>query len=352
MEVVMPYSNHDGFVKRAWTFLKFAWRCSKIALREPCDLVFATSTPLTIAIPGLVAKLLRGKPFVFEVRDLWPELPKAMGVIRNPFVLLAMDWLEWCAYHAADRVIGLAPGMLEGISRRGIDRSRISIVPNGSDLDLFRPGQPAQRLPGVSDEHFLAVFAGAHGIANGVDIVLDAASILMSRKNSSIRIAMVGDGKCKPALVERARREGLSNVLFFDPLPKREIARVLASADAGLMTLQNIPAFYYGTSPNKFFDYIASGVAVVNNYPGWLADMILESRCGIVCPPADAVSFADALERLAAEPEACAEMGRRARLLAERRFGRDQLGSDFVGAVESAVPPRAPSRGLEQDRQA
>jgi glycosyltransferase involved in cell wall biosynthesis len=338
VEIVLPYSNYDSFLRRAWTFIRFAVKCVGIGFREPFDLVFATSTPLTIAIPGVLVRLLRRKPFVFEVRDLWPELPKAMGVIKNPLVLMGMSGLEWAAYHAASRCIGLSPGMVEGIGRRGIPRERIAMVPNGADLDLFRPLAKSRSLPGVAATDFLAVFAGAHGIANGVDMILDAAAALKKRGASRIKIALIGDGRCKPALRERASREGLDNVLFFDPMPKRQLAQVLGSADVGLMTLQNVSAFYYGTSPNKFFDYIASGLAVVNNYPGWLAELIHGAGCGVVCPPGDASAFADSLEALSSDPARVLQMGVNARRLAESQFSRDKLGDDFVRVLESAAP--------------
>jgi len=153
VEFDLAYSNADGFVKRAMIFVKFALRSVKLALTERYDVVFATTTPLTAGIPGIFARWLRGKPFVFEVRDLWPELPKAMGVIRNPLVLGAMSALEWASYRSAHRLVGLSPGIVEGIARRGVACERITLVPNGCDLDIFgvtwtaararsRPGGP------------------------------------------------------------------------------------------------------------------------------------------------------------------------------------------------------------------
>jgi hypothetical protein len=118
IEFDLPYSNADGFVTRTMTFVKFAVRSVWLALTERYDVVFATTTPLTAGIPGIFARWLRGKPFVFEVRDLWPELPRAMGVIRNPMVLGAMSALEWTSYRSAHRLVGLSPGIVEGIAHR------------------------------------------------------------------------------------------------------------------------------------------------------------------------------------------------------------------------------------------
>ncbi len=150
IELDLAYSNRDGFVQRTITFAKFALRSLKLAMLEEYDLVFATTTPLTAGIPGIFARWLRHKPFVFEVRDLWPELPKAMGVIKNPVVLGAMSILEWLSYRSADHVIGLAPGIVEGIKRRGVTAERISLVPNGCDIDLSSSGNAPWRPEGIS----------------------------------------------------------------------------------------------------------------------------------------------------------------------------------------------------------
>jgi glycosyltransferase involved in cell wall biosynthesis len=147
----------------------------------------------------------------------------------------------------------------------------------------------------------------------------------------------IGSGSEKERLVARSRREGLEEMVsWVEPLPKEELARILPRMDAGLMILKNLPEFYYGTSPNKFFDYISCGLPVINNYPGWLADMIGERGCGLATPPGDAEKLADAAVWLRDHAEAREEMGRQARQLAEERFSRDRLGAAFVGVLEEA----------------
>jgi len=128
IEFNLAYSNHDPFIKRSLTFLSFAMKSIRIALTHKYDVVFATTTPLTAGIPGIFARWLRRKPFVFEVRDLWPELPKAMGMIKNPAILWAMSCLEWLSYRSAHHCIGLAPGIVDGIAARGVKRERISLI--------------------------------------------------------------------------------------------------------------------------------------------------------------------------------------------------------------------------------
>lgn len=333
----LTYSNSDGVARRLLTFLRFALKSVMIALRHDYDMVFATSTPLTAATPGVFARWFRRKPFVFEVRDLWPELPRAMGM-RNPLLLGGMWVLEGLAYRSSVACIGLAPGIVEGISHRSAKGHPIALIPNGCDLDLFHPRlRSALAIPGIAPGDFVAGFTGAHGKANGLDALLDAAAELKRRGDAKVKILLVGDGSEKPRLMQRASREGLDNVIFHPPMPKRQLAGLTASLGCGLMVLDNIPAFYRGTSPNKFFDYIAAGIPVVNNYPGWLAGMIGEVGCGLAVPPSDPVALADVLQRLAADASLVDEMGLKARRLAEASFSREMLSAKFVEHIERAL---------------
>lgn len=337
VELELVYSNYQSFVKRSWIFLKFAIRSIGIALREPCDLVFATTTPLTAGLPGIFARWLRGKCFVFEVRDLWPELPKAMGVITNPVILWLMSILEWVSYRSAHVCIGLSPGIVEGIKKRSRAGYPVAMIPNGCDHELFSAaGIQPQRPDGVLEDDLMAVFTGAHGIANGLDAVIKAAEVLKKRGRDDIKLVFIGNGRLKPELRRQAEEKKLNNCIFLDPVPKGELSAYLKGADIGLMILANIPAFYYGTSPNKFFDYLAIGLPVLNNYFGWLADMIKEYECGYTVEPDNAELFADALEDAADHPEKLQQMRGRARSLGYDQFDRKKLAAQFVAWLESA----------------
>lgn len=336
VQLDLPYSNKDNLLKRTKVFLRYAWKGIRLALSEEYDLLFATSTPLTAGIPGIAAKWFRRKKFVFEVRDLWPELPKALGM-KNPFALWGMSILEWLSYHAADACIGLSPGICDGIRRRSQKGKEIAFIPNGSDLELFRPGKRSDlKLPGVEPDQFVALFTGTHGIANGLDAVLDAAAELKKMERPDIVLAFIGNGKQKEKLQKRARDESLDNCRFYDPIPKKDLRDIVASVDAGMMILANVPAFYYGTSPNKFFDYIAAGLPVFCNYPGWMADMIQSRKCGVAVEPDNPKAFADALVWLADHPAERREMGENARKLAESDFDRNRLGDRFTSFLEKA----------------
>lgn len=337
IEFDLAYSNADGLIKRTGIFLKFALKSIGIALIYKYDVVFATTTPLTAGIPGIFARWLRNKPFVFEVRDLWPELPKEMGVIKNPIVLAAMSMLEWCSYRSAHRCIGLSPGIVKGIKKRGVKANKVELVPNGCDLTIFAESITPWRPDGIEDTDLMAVFTGTHGLANGLDSLLDAAKELKKRGRNDIKLILVGQGKLKHSLEARAKLENLNNVIFHPPVNKTKLAELMKGADIGLQLLANIPAFYYGTSPNKFFDYISSGLPVLNNYPGWLAGMIIDNNCGYAVEPDNALAFADVLENAADNKELLPAMGERAQALAKRDFNRHNLADKWVTWVTGAV---------------
>ena len=335
IELELAYANTDGFLKRARTFFKYVLGGLKLVFTEKYDLVFASTTPLTAGIPGIVARWFRNKPFIFEVRDLWPELPKAMGVITNPFILGLMSLLEWVSYNSAHHVIALSPGIAKGIKKSGVTSDKISLVPNGCDLDIFDTEIKAWRPDTIGDTDLLVLFAGTHGIANGLDSVLDVASELNSRGMHEIKFLFLGQGMLKQSLIDRAIGEGLGNVVFHEPVDKKRLAGLMASADIGLQVLANIPSFYYGTSPNKFFDYIAAGVPVLNNYPGWLAELINDSGCGFSVPPEDPIAFADVLEQAAGNRKDLKVKGSKARALAIKKFDRKTLASRWAENLEA-----------------
>lgn len=330
IEFDIAYSNSDSLLKRAGLFLLFAVRSILVAMTAKYDVVFATTTPLTAGIPGVFARWLRRKTFVFEVRDLWPELPKEMGVIKNPIILGAMSLLEWVSYRSAHRLIGLSPGIVKGIERRGIASEKVAMIPNGCDVNFFSKHTDTWIPESCNESDFLAIFSGTHGVANGLDIVIKVAKELKQRNRNDIKIILIGDGKLKKSLINDARKENLNNLIFLDPVDRVRLIGLLRSVDVGLQLLANVPAFYYGTSPNKFFDYIAIGLPVLNNYPGWLAGIISDNGCGYCVEPDNAIKFADALENAADNPKKLNEMGENSAVIASSIFNRDVLANKFV----------------------
>jgi len=326
--------------RRMLKFLEFARVAARVGKKLPKpDVVFATHTPLPIGIAGMKVGRHFGVPFVFEVRDLWPELPIAMGIVRNPLLRWYLQRMARRIYEASSHIVALAPGIKKGIVRTGYPAENVSLVPNASDLDFFRPdgGEPLDEEFGDTDD-FRLVFTGAHGLANGLDAVLDVAAELKRRGATHIRFVFIGDGGLKPRLMARSREEGLDDlILWHDLVSKSRLATILPSMDVGMMILKNVPAFYDGTSPNKFFDYISCGLPVLNNYPGWIADHIRRTRCGVVVPPDDPQAFADAVIQLLENRDELVEMGKRARDLAEREFAREKLVDRLERVLLQAV---------------
>lgn len=337
IEFSLDYSNSQSFSQRTITFIKFAYQSIKLSLTLDYDVVFATTTPLTAAIPGIAARWLRRKHFIFEVRDLWPELPKAMGVITNPLLLGALSLLEWTAYKSAHGHIGLSPGIVKGIQRHLPDTASIASIPNGCDLSIFSTNNSDIWQPdGINSSDFVAVFTGTHGQANGLEHIIKTANLLQEDNVDDIKIVLIGQGKLKPQLQQQAHELKLNNVIFLDPVNKQMLAKLMKRANVGLQLLANVPAFYYGTSPNKFFDYIASGLPVINNYPGWLAELITENHCGIAVPPDDIRALANALITMNDHQNELPKMSSNALNLAQNQFNRKNLAQQFVNYIEES----------------
>ncbi len=336
IEYELPYGNQHSLLRRSFAFLKYSWRVSLFAMAFKADLIFATSPPLTVAIPTMLSRMFSRSKIVIEVRDLWPESPKAMGVIKSKPLLWAMRVLEILLYRSAHRFVALAPGIKQAIMAMGYSADAIELVPNGSDMEE-NTDVGAQRLLNAPEGTLVALYAGTHGMANGLDAVLDACAHLKKRGREDIKIVLCGAGQTKDELKSRAHAENLSNVIFMDPVTKDKVPALMKGADLGLQILMDVPVFYYGTSPNKFFDYIAAALPVLVNYEGWIADMINENQCGFVVPANQPAAFADALEKAHAQQKALSILGENGQVLARREFDRDLLGTRLINWLEATV---------------
>ncbi|MDO9709191.1 glycosyltransferase family 4 protein [Paracraurococcus lichenis] len=335
VEFAIPCGNAMGLAARGLAFLRFAVRATALALGEPWDVILASSTPPTVALPALAARRLRGIPFVFEIRDPWPELPRAMG-LGSPPLWAGMGALADAACSGAAAVIALSEGMAETARARGA--AAVAVLPNGCDLDLFGPGVRSWRPEGLPVPTLLATYAGAHGPANGLGELLRAASRLQAEE-APVTLLLVGDGAEKPAIMAQAAALGLRNLVSLDPLPKPLLAGLLAGSDVGLQCLAPVPEFAELTSPNKLMDYLAAGLPVVANLGGAAARLLAGeggAPCGIATPPGDAEALAAALATLAADPARRAAMGRAARAQAEQCWDRRLLAARFCEVVEAA----------------
>ena len=347
--VAIPAAYNDphvgtglGGVRRMRQFYQFARVASRVGrtLDRP-DVIFATHTPLTVGLTGLTLRRHFNVPFVFEVRDLWPEALVNVGALRNP---AAIWWLRRMAcqiYRQADHIVALSPGMKAGIVRAGIPSEKVTVIPNASDLDLFRPdldGAPSRARLGLGNR-FAAIYFGAMGLANGLDYAIEAARILAERKHDHIAIVLHGGGGKREELRTLAKRYKLQNVVFSDLVPdKEEVARIVAGCDV-TMTIYRA-AKEHTWSPNKMFDALAAGKPVLINVGGWLGETIENNRCGRPLDPHRPETLAEALVELADKPALCAEMGRNARALAEREFDRNLLAQRLEGVLTAAIGRR------------
>lgn len=336
--VVLPvdYSNYMERGERIKSFLSFAWRAARVGMCLPRpDLVFATSTPLTVGIPAMFLSARHRVPLVFEVRDLWPEAPIQMGAIRNPLLIWMLRCLERLIYRRSSRIIALSPGMVRGVVERGVDGQKIAMIPNSSDNELFTPGPPDPEFLsrwGLQDR-FIIAYAGAMGEANGLDLVAEAAALIKQWGDSSAIFALAGDGKLRPALEEEVRSRGLDNVVFLGNLNKFEVVQLYRGAGAAIVLFKDVPVLHTN-SPNKFFDALAAGLPVIANMPGWIENLLQGEEAGISIPPGDPAALAEAVLRLQRTPVRRSIMGQNARHLAETRFDRDYL-ADLLEKVLS-----------------
>jgi glycosyltransferase involved in cell wall biosynthesis len=303
------------------------------------DVIYATSPPLTMALPAMAAARRHRAPLVFEVRDLWPEAPIQMGALRNPAAQRAARWLERLVYRSAAEVIALSPGMRDGIVGAGVDPGRVTLVPNASDLELFSPdvdGAPARERLGLGDR-FVCSYFGTMGEANDLTPVIEAAALMRDRGDDGVAFVLHGQGKRRPELEELARRRGADNVVFSDPIPDKRSVAELAAASGACMTIYKDVPILATCSPNKLFDTFAAGRAAIVNTEGWLRSLVEDNDAGVFVRPNDPADLAARVAALRDNPELVERYGRNARGLAEREFDRDRLAERALAVLERAA---------------
>lgn len=337
----VPYSNAMSYRERITSFFRFSLRAARKAAALEADVVFATSTPLTIALPAVYAARRSRVPMVFEVRDLWPELPIAIGALKGRTPKMAARWLERFAYRNAAAVVALSPGMRDGVVRAGVAPARIRVIPNGCDLELFaaRAGEGLRfrsRYPWLGDRP-LVVYTGTLGRINGVGYLADVAAVVQ-RRDPEVRFLIVGGGAEAEAVEEHARKLGvLGRSFFMEPrMPKEAMPACLAAADVATSLFVDLEEMW-ANSANKFFDALASGTPVMINYGGWQAGLLEESGAGLVVSPSDPPGAAGALLDLIGDWGRLQRMGSAARALARQQFDRDRLAREMEEVLDTAA---------------
>ena len=321
---------NKGSVKRIANYLSFGASASAVGpfVTERPDVVVATSPQFLTGVAGYWLSRLFRVPFVFEVRDLWPRSIVAVGAMKagSPIVK-ALEQVELFLYQAASHLVVVTESFVDEIGARGIDRSKLSVITNGVDLDLFQPGSRAEARARLGlPAGFIAAYVGTHGMAHGLGMILDAAPRLAA---DGVTLLLVGEGAEKAMLKERAAREGIKNVIFWDQRPRNEIADVCAAANVCLVLLRGKQLFK-SVIPSKIFEFMGAGRAIHTTVDGESRTIIERAGAGVFSPPEDLEAFVATLQRCAASPAQLDELGWSGRQYAEANYSRPALAARYA----------------------
>ncbi|MDR4895052.1 MULTISPECIES: glycosyltransferase family 4 protein [unclassified Chryseobacterium] len=328
------YDQNMSVSRRLKAFLKFMYKSSVLGLKQKdIDLVIATSTPLTIGIPALILKWFKNKPFVFEVRDLWPEVPIQMGAIKNSWTIKTTRLLEKTIYKNASRVIALSPGMQDGVVKY-IPKEKTSMIPNMAKMDEFWPrGKNDQLMEklGLKIDSFKVVHFGSLGLANGAHSIIESAKLLKNRED--IEFLFVGGGSTENDLIEEVEKNNLKNVKFLGKFPMTDVSEIVNFSDVSVISFLDLPILYTN-SPNKLFDSLSAGKPIIVNSAGWTKDIAEEYHCGYYVNPNHPEELVQKVLYLKDNPDVVDEMGQNARKLAETVYDKSILCKKFVEVIE------------------
>ncbi len=330
---------HRGYAWRLLSFFSFLLTSIPMALRAgPVDLVMGTTPPIFQAVAAWIVAVLRRRPLLLEVRDLWPEFAIDIGLLRNRALIALARRLERFLYCRASHLLVNSPAYRDYLIAKGVSGARITLIPNGAEVQMFDPADNSadlRRELGL-EHNFVVTYAGAMGMANDLDTVLEAAALLLG---SNVHFLLVGDGKERARLETAARARNLRNVTFLGAQPKSRVPAVLAASNACLAILKNIPMFRT-TYPNKVFDYMAAGRPTLLAIDGVIRQVIEAAGAGIFVPPGDAAALAAAIHRLRGDPQLCKSMGTAARAYVVQHFNRSRQGEDFDRLISALAHGR------------
>ena len=325
---------NSGVLRRGLCFVTFFVLALLTAARfgHRADLIAATSPHLLAAWAGRLAAWITRKPFVVEIRDLWPQQIADLGVLASPLALRPLEWLEWSLYRAARRVVTVAPATLETLAQRGVPREKLRCVPNGIDLGLFAPPRAEvvrtfREQLGWRADSFVILYIGAHGLSQGLETVLEAAAQRTDRTNW--QFVFVGGGARKAALEAMARERGLINVCFNPIVPREEVPVWYAAADVCLVCLRDLPVFHTNI-PSKMFEIMAAGRPMVVSAAGQARLLAETAGAALIVPPERPHTLAEALDKLAAHPELRETLGRMGRQYALTHCNRADRAREML----------------------
>jgi glycosyltransferase involved in cell wall biosynthesis len=336
----IKYDNKMTFIQRLTAFVKFALKSGSKAIELGGDIIFATSTPLTIAIPAVKTKKALKIPMVFEVRDLWPTLPIAIGALKSPITKFLAKKLEVWAYTHSDYIVGLSQGMCDGVVSTGYSKDKVINIPNSCDIDLFdiikSEGEKFREKYEWLRQRPLVIYAGTLGLINGVSYLAELAYCMLTI-NSEIRFLVVGNGYEYDKVKKKAEKLGvLDNNFFIMPAMNKSEMPILFSA-ATVSTSLFVPLKeMWSNSANKFFDTLASGKPIAINYQGWQKDIIEKEQIGIVLDELDYQMAAESLANYLANKSELTRAGLTSKEIALKHFSRDELATKLINVLENA----------------
>lgn len=334
----VPYSQNMGFISRLFSFFSFMIKSTKEAIKiKNIDLVIATSTPLTVGFPALVLKKFKKIPFVFEVRDLWPEVPIQMGGLRNIFLISLAKWFEKLIYKNALHVVALSPGMQAGVLKKGIKIRDTSMIPNMAKVDEFWPRNRSMKLMeslGLDSNTFKIIHFGALGMANGAMTIIESAKLL--KNNNNIEFIFIGGGSTEGELIEESKIHQLKNVHFLGGFSMKKTSEIVNFSDVSIVSFMDLPILYTN-SPNKLFDSLSAGKPIIVNSAGWTKDLVEKNKCGYYVNPNNPEELVSKILYLVDNPAIVSKMGINARKLAESEYDKSILCDKFVNIIEKVT---------------
>lgn len=329
-----------GTTKRIASYLSYMASAVLASLRLPRpDVVVATSPQFFCGWAGVFASWLKWRPFVLEIRDIWPESIEAVGAMKNRPILKALELLERWMYRSADHIVAVGEGYRAKILEKVTMADRISVVTNGVDLNLFQPLPPdGEFLKRWNLEgKFVCSYVGTIGMAHGLEVCIEAAKLLRAKGRDDVRFLIVGDGASRKALEARAAAEGVADMaIFTGRLPKEEMPKVLASSGACLIHLKKCELFAT-VMPSKIFETMAMGRPIIMGVRGEACDVVLRAGAGVEMEPDSPESLVAAVEQLTAEPDAAEKRGAAARAFVAEHYNRDTLAEAMLAQLHAAA---------------
>lgn len=330
---------NEGLFRRSLDYLSYmvSGIVASLFVRD-VDVVVGTSPQFFTACAAYVVSRLKRRPFVFELRDLWPESIAALGAMRSAQVMAALERVELFLYRRAALIICVTHGIKRNLEQRGIEGEKIAVVTNGVDLSRFAPRKRdfelSRRLK--LEQRFVAGYIGTHGLAHGLDTLLDAAAKLQRQATGAkVTFLFVGDGAEKKSLRKRAERLQLENVIFLDSVPKEDVARYWSLLDVSIIHLRRRELFR-SVIPSKLFECMAMGIPVLHGVPGESAEIVLREDVGRVFEPENADSLIHVLLEMAADTAGLARWRANARKAAEH-YNRQALARSMLQAMSACL---------------